>query len=215
MAWAEFILWCLEILRFILRGKAMTIKYFLDTEFIEDGSTIELISIGIVSSDLREYYAINWECDFSKANDWVQENVLTHLGEKPSDPDEQWKIERAIAKDIICFVKQPFFKNDLKELDYQTLKQIEPKQGIDIEFWTYYGSYDWVVLCWLFGAMIDLPKGFPMYTNDIKQWCKQLGNPRLPDQGEGEHHALSDAKWVKVAWYFLYELEEDRVVERG
>ena len=103
----------------------MTIRYFLDTEFIEYGSTIELISIGIVSSDLREYYAINWECDFTKANDWVQENVLTQLPAKPDQTDEFWKTERAIAKDIICFVKQPFFKNDLKGLDYQTLKQIE------------------------------------------------------------------------------------------
>ncbi|MEH2393877.1 MAG: 3'-5' exoribonuclease [Nostoc sp.] len=193
----------------------MTIRYFLDTEFIESGSTIELISIGIVSSDLREYYAINWECDLSKANDWVKENVLTHLPEKPEATDEEWKTERAIAKDIICFVKQPFFKNDLRKLDYQTLKQIEPEQGIDIEFWTYYGSYDWVVLCWLFGAMIDLPKGFPMYTNDIKQWCNQLGNPRLPEQGLGVHNALADAIWNKRAWEFLRIFEEDCVVERG
>lgn len=197
----------------------MTIRYYLDTEFIENGSTIELISIGITSSDLREYYAINWECDFTKANDWVKENVLTHLPVKPDDivtsTDELWKTEKAIAKDIICFVKQPFFKNDLKELDYQTLKQIEPKVGIDIEFWAYYGSYDWVVLCQLFGAMIDLPGGFPMYINDVKQWCKQLGNPRLPEQTKGEHHALIDARWVKTAWHFLDKYGEDCVVERG
>jgi hypothetical protein len=197
----------------------MTIRYYLDTEFVENGSTIELISIGIVSSDLREYYAINQECDFTKANDWVKENVLVHLPGKPDDnaidPDRAWKTEKAIAKDIICFVKQPFFKNDLSALDYKTLKQIEPKEGIDVEFWAYYGSYDWVVLCQLFGAMIDLPRGFPMYINDIKQWCKQLGNPALPRQDKGEHHALIDAKWVKTAWNFLDKYEEDCVVERG
>lgn len=32
-------------------------KYFLDTEFHEDGKTIDLISIGIVAEDGREYYA--------------------------------------------------------------------------------------------------------------------------------------------------------------
>lgn len=37
------------------------------------------------------------------------------------------------------------------------------------EFYGYYSSYDHVVLCWLFGKMIDLPKGFPMYTIDLKQ----------------------------------------------
>ena len=34
-------------------------KYFYDTEFIEDGSTIELISIGVVAEDGREYYAVS------------------------------------------------------------------------------------------------------------------------------------------------------------
>lgn len=38
-----------------------------------------------------------------------------------------------------------------------------------ISFYGYYSAYDHVALCWLFGKMIDLPKGFPMYTNDLKQ----------------------------------------------
>lgn len=41
-------------------------KYFFDTEFHEDGRTIDLISIGIVAEDGREYYAINRECDFDR-----------------------------------------------------------------------------------------------------------------------------------------------------
>ena len=32
-------------------------KYFYDTEFIDDGHTINLISIGIVAEDGHEYYA--------------------------------------------------------------------------------------------------------------------------------------------------------------
>jgi hypothetical protein len=46
--------------------------YWLDTEFIEDGVTIDLISIGIVAEDGRELYLLNWECDYSKASDWVK-----------------------------------------------------------------------------------------------------------------------------------------------
>jgi hypothetical protein len=38
-------------------------RYWLDTEFIEDGHTIDLISIGIVAEDGRELYAENMECD--------------------------------------------------------------------------------------------------------------------------------------------------------
>ncbi|MHC5779689.1 hypothetical protein [Nostoc sp.] len=63
--------------------------------------------------------------------------------------------------------------------------------------------------------MIDLPTGLPMYTNDIKQWCDYLGNPRLPEQGKGEHNSLLDALWNKQAWEFLRKFEENCVVERG
>ena len=161
-------------------------KYFLDTEFIEDGKTIDLISIGIVSEDDREYYAISMEFDRSKANEWVTKNVLSYLPPPPPISkyfEEQnfeypWKTRSNIAKEIIEFV------------------------GENPEFYGYYCDYDWVVFCQLFGKMIDLPKGFPMYCRDIKQIADDLGNPKLPDQ-ENEHHALEDAKWNKKAFYFL------------
>ena len=40
-------------------------RYFYDTEFIENGRTIELISIGVVAEDGREFYAISTEFDAS------------------------------------------------------------------------------------------------------------------------------------------------------
>jgi hypothetical protein len=42
-------------------------KYFLDTEFIEDGKTIDLISIALVAEDGREIYLCNSDCDLNKA----------------------------------------------------------------------------------------------------------------------------------------------------
>jgi hypothetical protein len=42
-----------------------------------------------------------------------------------------------------------------------------------------------------------------MYTRDLKQWCASIGNPRLPEQDKGEHHALADARWNHAAWQFL------------
>ena len=36
-------------------------RYFYDTEFIDNGRTIELISIGVAAEDGREYYAISTE----------------------------------------------------------------------------------------------------------------------------------------------------------
>lgn len=171
-------------------------RYFLDTEFIEDGVTIDLISIGIVAEDSRELYFQNAECDFEKANDWVKANVLPHLeGDwRTKTGSDCWKTKRAIAESIVSFLGWlP------GEISFQS--------GMKPQFWGYYADYDWVVFCQLFGTMIDLPKGFPMYCNDLKQWCDQLGNPKLPEQGKGVHHALADARWNKQGWEFLSRYE--------
>lgn len=176
-------------------------RYFLDTEFIEDGSTIDLISIGIVAEDGRELYLQSVEFDESKASEWVQEHVLKSLplcpccGHKCNHEDQptgkcrskrcMWRTREQIKRDILVFM-------DIEQYG-------KP------ELWSYYGAYDHVAFCQLFGTMMDLPKGFPMVTYDIKQWCDQLGNPRLPEQGT-MHHALSDARWNRVAWEFLANL---------
>lgn len=149
-------------------------KIFFDTEFIEDGKTIDLISIGMIRDDGEEYYAISSEFDETKANDWVKENVLSKL-----EKDIKRKTRKQIAKEIIEFV------------------------GEEPEIWAYYSSYDWVVLCQLYGKMIDLPKGWPMFCMDLKQLLMMNGNPKIKKQGEGEHNALSDAKWVYQTYMSL------------
>ena len=73
------------------------------------------------------------------------------------------------------------------------------------EFWAYYADYDWVVLCQLYGRMIDLPEGWPRYCRDVKQLRDSLGNPPLAKQETGEHNALADALWTKQAWEYLME----------
>jgi hypothetical protein len=155
-------------------------KYWYDTEFIEDGSTIDLISIGIVAEDGREYYAQSEEFDASKANEWVRTNVLAQL-----EPGR--KLRYSIKRDLLDFC--------------------DPEKYGKPELWGYFSAYDHVAFCQLFGTMMDLPKGYPMYTRDIKQWCDSLGNPQLPEQGKGEHNALADARWNKVAWEFLASIE--------
>ncbi len=154
-------------------------KIWFDTEFIEDGRTIDLVSIGLVREDDKYLYAELAEADHSRASDWVRDNVLVHL----QGGDSVWK-RAELADAIVSFA------------------------GPEPEFWAYYADYDWVALCQLYGTMMDLPDGWPMYCRDIKQWCDQLGNPRLPEQGKDEHHALADARWNKLAWDFLQELAD-------
>lgn len=151
-------------------------RYFIDTEFIEDGRTIDLISIGIVRDDGREYFAINAGFDASKANDWVKQNVIPYLPTARA----YWKSRERIRDEIIAFVGED-----------------RP------EFWGYYADYDWVVFCWLFGRMIDLPANFPRYCRDLKQRLDDRGNPEVPFRPGQEHDALSDAQWNRRVFNWL------------
>lgn len=173
-------------------------RYWLDTEFIEDGHTIDLISIGIVAEDGREYYAINYDCDFDRASDWVKENVINQLPPKPliGMYDNQSEVR-----------KQGWWNKE--EIVRQVEEFCNPAKYGKPEFWGYYADYDWVVFCQLFGTMMDLPKDFPMYCNDIKQECDRLGSPDLPKQEDGLHNALEDARWNKQVFNFLCSIAEE------
>lgn len=168
-------------------------RYFIDTEFVEDGKTVDLISIGITCEDGRELYLGNRNCDFSKASQWVKDNVLSPMGFDYSSPD------------IPMRPIDPNFWVRKNEIAIKVKDFCDPSIHGKPEFWAYYADYDWVVFCQLFGTMMDLPKGFPMYCMDIKQWCKQLGDPELPRQEKGAHNALEDAQHNKVMWGFLDE----------
>jgi hypothetical protein len=173
-------------------------RYWLDTEFIEDGKTIELLSIGIVAEDGREFYMENRDADLSKASDWVRANVLPHL----KGDDRDWPGVAVRKEDVALNV----------------LRFCDPSTYGKPEFWGYYADYDWVVFCQLFGTMMDLPKGWPMYCCDLKQeadriegWMRVFNSApdyklRLPEQGKGEHHALADARWNRAAWEFLVRI---------
>jgi len=170
------------------------LKYWYDTEFIEDGKTIDLISIGIVCEDGREFYAESLDADLSKASAWVRENVLPHLFSQQANKSEgnRWSRDGGIGG--------LWTRADMK-------RELKLFIGSDIpEFWAYYADYDHVALCQLFGTMMDLPNGWPMYTRDVKQYCDSLGNPSLPEQGKSEHNALADARWTRDAYLYLRNL---------
>lgn len=268
-------------------------KYFIDTEFIEGPqtkrafflpigktrATIDLISIGIVCEDGREYYAISKDFNLREAwNRWQHPNDInpikarrkgfTWINSKPSRPvywirdnvlkpiyDELERIEIVNYKGFT----DPYYELDLN-FTYSTLKRLIKKHGksnkeiaeeiikftslkaegfdgtlnpvsvsrkpTPIEFYGYYSDYDWVVFCWLFGKMIDLPKGFPMYCKDLKQDSDRIYNLKKEEYSKGggrnfiiklsnhpnyptqtnEHNALADAKWNMKLNNFLNSL---------
>ena len=248
--------------------------YYLDTEFLEGTQkklfgetkpTIDLISIGIVCEDGREYYAVSKDFNLKEAWNrydikikqlygdgrniypegiktkvyWIRENVL-----KPIWEDLSW---RYINSHMFPDIHFQFSYQSLKELiqlygetnkqiadDIERFVLVNYSGVIPIKFFSYFGDYDWVVFCWLFGKMIDLPKGFPMYCIDLKQTLDEKAenvnplvfntgyksefkpnfdnkskwvknHPNYPKQ-VNEHNALSDAKWNKELHNFLKTL---------
>lgn len=159
----------------------MTI-YCYDTEFLDDGRTIELISIGIVCEDGREYYAVNSDMDAERVtNDqWMLENVWRHL---PLDGNHPGRLDvtdsRVKPKSVIA--------NEVREF---LLSSAAP------ELWAYFAAYDHVALAQLWGRLIDLPTGIPKYSHDLRQEMDRLGVassavPKPPNA----HDALADARW--------------------
>lgn len=177
--------------------------YWLDTEFIEDGRTIDPISIGIVAEDGREYYAQNLDCDLTRANSWVQEHVVGRLDKLDAIPPQSAR--NPFWTDASRYHHTPW--RHRVDIAIEVRAFCDPEQYGRPQFWGYYADYDWVVLCQLFGDMTQLPKNWPMYCNDLKQRCVALGDPRLPQQGKDEHNALSDARWNKKAWLYLNGVE--------
>lgn len=180
----------------------MRLKYFFDTEFIEDGKTIDLVSIGVVCEDGREFYAEVNDVDWSKANPWVLGNVKPHLENRSWET--QTPNDRGYSE--LKWVSDPLPKQEIGK----RLRDFTLGFGHKPEFWAYYASYDWVALCQLYGTMMDLPREFPMFVMDIKQYAMDLGNPKLPEQTDTEHNAINDANWNKstYSWLQKYHLSK-------
>ena len=271
-------------------------KYFYDTEFLEGTQksflgqskpTIDLISIGIVCEDGREYYAISKDFNLKEAWNrfdvqeqtpyekqhgfsgrkiyWIRENVLMPIFFELAEREfhnihfkDEWtyegkvvdlevfksnkvwtsnftwfkklinkygKTNKQIAQDVFEFISQDEITIDKAKFYNKSYE--------NNELYGYYSAYDHVALCWLFGKMIDLPKGFPMYTIDLKQEldnksneminriCYESGNHTIWDLGyalkeikkldgypkqTNEHNALADAKFNLELYKFIQTL---------
>ena len=152
-------------------------KVFFDTEFSEEFAEsgraeyiIVPISIGLVREDGEELY-LQWE-EWEGVQDretWIGQHVLPLL-------------------DRTSFASLDTIRTRVKQF-----------AGVEPEWWGYYCDYDWVLLCQLYGGMMRLPSGWPMFCHDLKQHIVTFGI-EPPEQTGVEHHALADARWIKSAW---------------
>jgi len=115
-------------------------RFFYDCEFIEDGRTIDLVSIAVIAEDGREYYAVSTEFDPGRAGAWVRTNVLDKL---PPPADAAWRSRRSIRDELGEFLLAP---------------------GGEVQLWAWVAAYDHVALAQLWGDMTALPRRIPRFT---------------------------------------------------
>jgi hypothetical protein len=170
-------------------------KIFYDTEFLENGISIKLLSIGMVKEDGETYYAIVNDLDLMErawTHSWLRKNVMQHLplyvdydGDLVWDRDcvdyKYVKPRHEIAEDIKYFINGT----------------------TNPELWAYYGAYDHVALCQLYGTMVSLPMGIPMFTHELMQEIEKDTGFVPVEQSEGLHNALEDAEWNKETYQRL------------
>lgn len=79
-----------------------------DLEFIDDGQTIDLVSLGMKSGDGRTLYVINREMDQKKllAHDWMRKNVWPHLPLKDL-PERTGDYNQYVKKTCRCMPVNP------------------------------------------------------------------------------------------------------------
>ncbi|HEY2762631.1 MAG TPA: polyadenylate-specific 3'-exoribonuclease AS [Pseudonocardiaceae bacterium] len=151
-------------------------RFFYDCEFIEDGETIELISIGVVDEKGREYYAVSTEFDPQRAGDWVRSRVLPKL---PPPAEPAWRSRVAIRETLLEFLTA---------------------SGDGVELWAWFAAYDHVALAQLWGAMPALPRALPRFTRELRQRWEDAGKPPLPPPPNDAHDALADARHNLTRW---------------
>jgi hypothetical protein len=161
----------------------MAYRYFYDCEFIEDGRTVDLVSIGVVDEHGREFYAVSTEFDGSRAVPWVRRNVLDKL---PSPGDPAWRSRERLREELFEFLVAP----------------LRDQPDEQLELWAWYAAYDHVALAQLWGPMTALPREIPRFTKDLRQLWDDRGRPTLPG-ADGRHDALVDARHNLARWDVL------------
>lgn len=172
-------------------------RYWYDCEFLENGRTIELISIGMVAEDGRELYLVNEAAGEGELrtgirnNPWLMRHVVPHLplrgGKIYSLPSAGDAFDLDWTSNVVVPLR--YIRNAVRDF----IAAAGPDRD-EHELWAHYGAYDHVALCQLFGRMIDLPECVPMRTRDIMDLPDvQAAIAAVPQQQE--HHALADARW--------------------
>ena len=181
-------------------------KIFFDTEFTGLHKDTTLISIGLVDGDGRTFYAEFSDYDESQVDNWILENVISHLklactprtGPVINIYENNWEVygDKAQVKDVL---KDWLSKYDIVQLVSDVC------------------HYDMVLFIDIFGSAFDLPKNVCPFCYDINHDIAELcviSDAEAFDKSREElcyrdiegykHNALYDAKVIKEIYSYCH-----------
>lgn len=179
---------------------------YLDCEFLPADPTIDgLVSIALTDDQGVDYYAVNRGCDWHSLvwNDWMRANVVPSLPLRfPLSREENpgvwlWDDEHPDRAGL----KTPGrIRDDIAAYFTDT-------DADTTHLWAYYGGQD---ICRLHSLWDNdwtaMPDQIPRWFNELETLRWQAGNPVLPEQGNGAHNALEDARHNRTIHQFLTSL---------
>lgn len=193
-------------------------------------NVIHPVYLHLVAPHKRQYVPIEkFHKSYGKSNIQIAEEIKDFINPKIKDliytftrhdcwAEQYYPKEFEYIKTHNTNIPDTYYKSGVDGSGYKKNEALIYNQP---EFYAYYADYDWVLFCSLFGRMIDLPKGFPMYCNDLKQTLDYKAKSRMvadqtfddqlrtlkefaPKQSANdEHNALEDAKWNFELYKFL------------
>ena len=178
-------------------------RYFLDTEFLIDQREINPISIGIISENGREFYAVVNDLLILRrclAHSWqgMVTEVLDQLPVMITPSEVRWNRAHPEFAAVMS----------AEQVEQALRTYLDPSKYGKPELWAYYGADDWNCLRLLLGGLDwseSLLNTYPHHFNEIKQLLNEVGNPRwdqLLHVADREHHALHDARMARrIYWY--------------
>jgi hypothetical protein len=167
---------------------------YLDIEFLPANPTTSgLVSIGLTDNQGNDYYAVNADMDTIavRAVPWMVANVwpyLPHCGNagRPGSLDRDHP--------------------DVKTTDQirEDIKAYFGRHQQPAHLYAWYGSQDLSRLHSLWdNDWSMMPEDVPRWFHELQSLAHQAGDPQLPQQDGGEHHALADAKYNRQLHEFL------------
>lgn len=183
-------------------------KVFFDTEFSGLYKNTNLISIGLISEDGKQFYAEIEDEKLKNLDKWIEENVLIHTVNYGD----------ALVLDIVND------ENDFYIGDKQSIAQ-ELKEWFaqfdEVQLISDVCHYDMVLLIDLFGTAFDLPENVCAACHDINQDIAMyehiteqeafdrnredfLLNHKIEVMG-AKHNAMYDAKVIREIYRIIGE----------